>query len=61
VTLEDVLDHFHTTKSGMAEILGCTPGAITQWEGKIPMGRQWQIEAKTKGKLKADKQSAKAA
>tara|TARA_Y100001956_G_C4041049_1_gene150633 strand:- start:428 stop:619 length:192 start_codon:yes stop_codon:yes gene_type:complete len=56
VTLEQVLDHFEIKPGALAEKLGVTAGAVSQWRAAgIPQGRQWQIEAMTGGKLKADR------
>lgn len=53
MTLNDVLAHFNMKPSELAEQLGVTPGAISQWKDGIPAGRQWQIEIMTSGALKA--------
>lgn len=53
MTLNDVLAHFKMKPSELAEQLGVTPGAISQWKDGIPVSRQWQIEAMTGGALKA--------
>lgn len=54
--LEQVLKHFKTNPAGLAKKLDVSPGAISQWKTSgIPGGRQWQIQALTNGKLKADK------
>ena len=52
--LDQVLEHFKTNPAGLAKKLDVSPGAISQWKTSgIPDGRQWQIQALTKGKLKA--------
>lgn len=53
MTLTDVLEHFKAKPSELAETLGVTPGAISQWREGIPKSRQFQIEVMTKGALKA--------
>jgi len=53
VTLNDVLAHFNMKPSELAEKLGVTAGAISQWKSGIPAGRQFQIEIMTNGRLKA--------
>lgn len=56
MTLEQVLDHFEIKPGALAKKLGVTSGAVSQWKAAgIPQGRQWQIEAMTGGKLKADR------
>lgn len=61
MNLEQVLKHFGVKPYELADKLGVSRGAISQWKSSgIPEGRQWQIEALTKGELKADK-SVKAA
>lgn len=55
MTLTDVLEHFKAKPSELAEKLGVTPGAISQWKDGIPHGRQWQIEIMTGGALKASR------
>jgi DNA-binding transcriptional regulator YdaS (Cro superfamily) len=54
VNLDQVLEHFKVKPNELAAILKVTRPAISQWKASgIPAGRQWQIEALTKGKLKA--------
>lgn len=53
MTLTDVLNHFKARPSDLADMLGVTRGAVSQWKDGIPDARQWQIEAITKGALKA--------
>lgn len=59
MTVQEVLEHF----GGVAETaraLAITYQAVQQWvdKGSVPMGRQWQIQAITHGKLSADKAAA---
>lgn len=61
MTLTQVLEHFKVKPSELAEKLGVTPGAISQWKDGIPDGRQWQIEVMTGGDLKASKSDHKTA
>lgn len=53
MTLTDVLEHFKAKPSELAEKLGVTPGAISQWREGIPKSRQFQIQILTNGALKA--------
>lgn len=59
MTFQEVLDHFGT-KRKIATDLGITIQAVQQWadSGKVPLGRQFQIELVTKGKLQAPKEAA---
>lgn len=59
MNLEQVLKHFDAKPHELAKKMGVSRGAISQWKSAgIPEGRQWQIEALTKGKLKADQPEA---
>lgn len=62
MTREEVLKHFKTV-ANLASELGITPQAVYDWGDRVPEGRQWQIQAITKGKLKAgtNKRKTKAA
>ena len=40
----------------LAEVLDIWPHVIYRWGDNPPMARQYEIEVKTKGKLKADKE-----
>lgn len=51
MTREDAITHFGTVKA-LASALGITHQAVYDWGEEIPEGRQWQIQAITKGKLK---------
>lgn len=57
--IEKVVTHF----GGVADTcnaLGVTPGAISQWrKDGIPDLRQFQIEAMTHGKFRADRSQSK--
>lgn len=52
-----VINHFGSVK-GVADALGITVQSVYEWPEDIPLGRQYQIELLTKGKLKAAKKSA---
>jgi DNA-binding transcriptional regulator YdaS (Cro superfamily) len=53
---QQVLEHFGT-QAEIARALGCRQPSVAEWfaEGRVPEGRQYQIELATKGALKADK------
>lgn len=53
MTLEDAREHFGTY-SAIADALGISKGAVTQWNGEIPESRQLELHRLTKGALKAD-------
>jgi DNA-binding transcriptional regulator YdaS (Cro superfamily) len=55
----DVIKHFGS-KSAVARALGITPQAVYDWPEKIPIGRAFQIQVLTNGKLKVQ-QSTQAA
>jgi len=59
MTITEVLDHFDGI-SKTARALGISYQAVRQWvdKGDIPEGRQWQIQALTDGKLKAEDRAA---
>ena len=48
----DAVKHFGTQVE-LAKALGITEGAVSQWGESPPVLRQYQIQALTKGKLKA--------
>tara|TARA_R110001599_G_scaffold100770_8_gene258124 strand:- start:7664 stop:7837 length:174 start_codon:yes stop_codon:yes gene_type:complete len=50
--------NFFGSKSKLADALGIDRSAVTLWGAKIPLGRQYQIQVLTNGKLKADPQAA---
>lgn len=43
------------TATALSKTWRVTPEAISQWGEYPPLGRQYQIEAMTKGKLKAER------
>ena len=59
MTFQEVLEHFGT-KRKIATVLGITIQAVQQWAdtGKVPLGRQFQIELVTEGKLQASREAA---
>jgi len=58
--LSEAVAHFGT-EAEMARKLGISPQAVYQWNGKVPMSRQYQIQLITKGKLKAGPDQTEAA
>lgn len=54
MTTKEAIEHFGGIKA-LADALGMWPHPIYQWGDRPPMARQYEIEVKTGGKLKADK------
>lgn len=50
---ETVVAHFGGIKN-LAQKLGLTRHAIYMWRGRIPRSRAYEIQALTKGKIKAE-------
>jgi len=55
MTIKEVLDHFGGI-APTASALGISYQAVRQWaeKGEVPEGRQWELQAKTDGALKAE-------
>lgn len=53
MTYEQAIKYFGT-ESEIARSLGVKPPSVSEWKDGIPIGRQYQIELATKGRLKAD-------
>lgn len=58
MTRDDAIKHFRTVKA-LASALGITHQAVYDWGDEIPEGRQWQIQAITKGRLKVSARKPK--
>ena len=56
VTKQEAIDHFGGV-TGLAAALNIKPQAVSQWK-VIPAGRQYELEVKTGGVLKADSKAA---
>ena len=56
MTPEDLLQHYGT-QSEIARALGCSQSSVFEWfeSGRIPDGRQYQIELATSGMLRASR------
>lgn len=54
---QEAIEHFGGLRK-LAEALDVWPQVIYQWGDTPPMGRQYELEVKTGGKLKADTQEA---
>lgn len=53
MTTQEAIDHYGGLRQ-LAQELGVWPQVIYQWGDHPPMGRQYEIEVKTGGKLKAN-------
>jgi hypothetical protein len=51
---QEAIDHYGSTKK-LADALGIWPQVIYKWGETPPMGRQYELEVKTEGELKADR------
>lgn len=49
---QDLIEHFGNVRL-VAEAVGCTPGAVSQWPEDISIPRQCHIEILTGGVLRA--------
>lgn len=54
---QEVIDHYGSIKA-VADELGTWPQTVYQWGDEPPMARQYEIEIKTGGKLKASTEKA---
>lgn len=52
VKKQDAIDYFGSV-AALAEALDISPEAIYQWRENVPLGRDFQLQVLTKGKLKA--------
>lgn len=59
MTVQEVLDYFDGIPAA-SKALGISYQAVQQWVDKdeVPEGRQWQLQAMTNGKLKAETAAA---
>ena len=57
MTTQQAIDFFGGVRA-LAKILDTSTQAIHAWGARPPMGRQYEIEVRTKGKLKADREAA---
>jgi hypothetical protein len=55
MTTQEAIQHFGSLKQ-LADALGVWPQVIYAWGEKPPMARQYELEVKTEGQLKADRQ-----
>ena len=57
MTTQEAIDYYGSTKK-LADALGVWPQVIYNWNQTPPMARQYELEVKTNGVLKADRQVA---
>lgn len=55
MTTQEALDYYENNPMRMAQALGVWVSAIYQWGEYPPIGRQFQLEVLTEGKLKAER------
>lgn len=57
MTVEEVLNYYGGVVA-TAKALGIRSPSVSEWvrRGYVPQGRQWEIQAKTAGKLQADQE-----
>ena len=54
MTTNEAIAYFRT-RAALARAIAVTPGAVSQWGEHPPIGRQYEIEVRTGGDLKADR------
>lgn len=54
MTTEEAINYFGNVKK-LADELGIWPHVIYRWGDTPPMARQYELEVKSNGKLKADR------
>lgn len=55
MTKQEALDHYGGVKK-LAQALDTWPNTVYRWGDEIPMYRQYELEVKTGGKLKATRE-----
>lgn len=53
---QEAIDYYGSTKK-LADALGIWPQVIYTWSETPPMARQYELEVKTEGALKADREA----
>jgi hypothetical protein len=54
MTTQEAINHYGSTKK-LADALGVWPQVIYAWGERPPMGRQYELEVKTQGVLRAER------
>jgi DNA invertase Pin-like site-specific DNA recombinase len=55
MTTQEAIKYFGNSYQGVADALGISYHAVYRWGTHPPLGRQFEIELVTRGKLKADR------
>jgi len=55
MTTKEAIEHYGSVKE-LAAVLGIWPHVIYRWGDRPPMARQYELEVKTNGALKADRE-----
>lgn len=50
----DVLAHYENNHTKVAEAIGITRSAVSQWSDRVPLLAALELERVTKGKLRVD-------
>lgn len=53
MTTDEIMRHYRTQEA-VADALGISQAAVSQWGERPPMLRQYQIQVLTRGELRAD-------
>jgi hypothetical protein len=59
MTTQEAIEHYGSIKA-LADALGVWPQVIYRWGEHPPMSRQYELQVKTKNKLKAEKDDKQA-
>lgn len=59
MTTQEAIDHFGG-KFELSRVLNCWPNAIYNWGDYPPMSKQYELEVKTNGQLKAERNETSA-
>jgi hypothetical protein len=54
MTTQDAIQHYGSLKK-LADALGIWPQAVYKWGEKPPLSKQYELEVKTDGWLRADR------
>ncbi|WP_297831523.1 Cro/CI family transcriptional regulator [Thermomonas sp.] len=57
MTTQQAIDYFGGIRE-LSQVLGVSTQSIYQWGVYPPLGRQYELEIKTRGELKADRSTA---
>lgn len=62
MTPREVIE-FYGTQKGVAAAVGISQASVSEWvsNGYVPLGRQYELQVLTGGRLKADPESVKSA